>query len=172
MRAYLSLSFALGDSKNAWAGLREALARVVGFSPWRAVPVGFRADAADLDTVRKWVKDNSAAPNPALPQSVNPRALNAMTIAIQTLAMDRPVASIEALPGISKELFPERTPQASNLDKLTPEQRESIKKAAETRRAAEEKSRRILPTNLKDYLDRLVAGYAALKRGEYAAREP
>lgn len=155
MRDYVSLLFALGDSKNAWAGVQEALPRVAGFSPWQAVPVGFRVDGADIETIRKWVKTTATPPDTRIPIAFYPQAQQAFTIAIQTLAVDRPAGSIEALREMGKELFPERnTPVLKDLDKMEPQKRAALQKAVQ----------RAWPG---DYLNRVVTGYLAHKRGDY-----
>jgi hypothetical protein len=169
MRTYLSLLFALGDSQNGWAGVQEALQRISGFSQWRAVPVGFRVDGADIEAVRKWAKDNSTKRDPRLPDSMNVQALQAITVSIQTLAMDRPVAFMEQLPIIRKEIIRDPEFSTANLDNISPEQREQRQKAMEAIRVSREKERRERPGEWKDYLDRFVAGYIAFKRGDYNA---
>lgn len=168
IRSYLSLLFALGDSQNAWAGIREATTRVSGFPHWRAVPVGFRVDGANVDTVHKWVIETSNFMKAPALAWYKTESLQAMTIAIQSLAMDRAAESIEALQGISKELFSGHKMKTA-IPEVPLEQSERYKKATEIDRAIMEEAEYTMQAQWDVYLDRLITGYLALKRNDYKA---
>jgi tetratricopeptide (TPR) repeat protein len=135
MRYYISLLFALSDTGSGWSAAKEAINRQPEFYPWSAVPVGFRAEGANVETVLKWAREAAAGSTKAF----NPKFQRAYNIVVQTLAMDRPVASIESIPEMTDTQFsvPARTP-----GKQAP---------------------------VTGYLDRFARGYLAVKRGDYPA---
>jgi hypothetical protein len=174
MRAYFALLFALGDSKNAWAGLRDGIARVDDMAPWRAVPVGLRLEGADVNAAKQWLQEYGrpgAAPDQSRGNPVNLRALSAI---VQTLATDRDQQSIGALAAMTNEVLPARPSGdaffAANLDNVPPENRDGVRKAIEAAKARFEASRKSAPAESPTWANsvkRFVKGYDAIKRADY-----
>jgi len=169
MRAYLSLLFATGRLQDGWAAFDEAIGRRPDFSPWRSAQVGFRRGGSTAQQIQAWALRIAPLTNPDQDRALDVNALNAYVVAIQTLAMDRPAASVQAAQAIAARLFPEIAPPAPDYSKYPADQREAVRRNYESMKA----SLRLMKQNKrwlqKDYLDRLVAGYLAIKRRDYAA---
>jgi tetratricopeptide (TPR) repeat protein len=174
MRAYLALLFIRGDSKNAWAGVRDGIARSTDIAPWRAVPIGLRLEGTDVSSAKTWLLENTKV-GPSQPQyAKNLANLRGTTMIVQALATDRDVATTSALPEFVNEVFPVSQPVAPNFGTIpedgTPEVREAVRQAIEAGKARYAESLKHFAAESPTwaaYLRRFVAGYSALKRADY-----
>jgi tetratricopeptide (TPR) repeat protein len=144
---YSALLFAMGQSNNAWPVAREAMSRYPSSSAWYAIPVAFRIEKTDTKAITTWALDAARLPV-AEPRGGDASAYSALVIAIQTLAVDRDIQSIDQLRAIRMEVLPERKLSAFTTQGLTLGERQGSQ---------------------FDYMDRLVAGYSAHKRNDFEA---
>lgn len=138
---YLALTFAMGDSSEAWS-----MARYPSSYSWGAVPVGFRAEGSSAAKVLEWAKVTANLPVRQARDPDNQR-LYALTIAIAAMATDRSAEAMTQIAGVRRGVFPNSEPQ----DLTNPDAR---------------KRNYAVGTQI-DYLDRFVAGYSAHKRNDF-----
>jgi len=139
---YIALLFALGDSKAAWPAAREAINRYPGSTAWFALPVGFRMEEADATALGAWAVEVARL------RGGDEGTMSALSIVVQTLAVDRTAESISAVRTIRDQVLPNSNPTAFT---------------------AEAARRNNGSGNRLDYIDRFIAGYAAHKRNDFEA---